>query len=575
MTSMSEDRDQLAAEAQAELAAGHWPSAASAFARILEDREDPDARFGLGIASFWLGEAVTAIGHWERAYVGYRRDGRSDQAVFAAFYLCVASLMSLGSLARARGWINRADRLVRDHGLTGVAGWVTLGQAHLAIDAGRPADGERLAREALEGARATGDVDLELCLVSEIGLALVDQGRTDEGVGLLDEAMVAALAGEGRDPDAIVLISCRSITATSRGGDVSRALQWIRAADAFYERHGSPHLYTTCRTEYGGLLLATGDWGRAEEELAIAIRVAGSGEPAVHAQAVARLAELRLAQGRVDEAARLLDGLADHPAVARVAAMLHLARGDAGAAASVVRRRLRGIDDHGLEAAGLHEIVAEADIARGVPAEALARARRLIDDGTGVGNELIVARGQRAHGRAALALDDQGTAIEGLERAVATFDRLGLPYEAATSRLWLARAAAAHDRGIAIAEARLAFDAFERLGAARDADAASALLRALGARLGARGPRAVGTLTRREVEVLGLLGEGLSNGEIGDRLFVTRRTVEHHVASILAKLGLSGRTEAAAYAVRHLDHEDAEPASLRPAEAAGRARSNR
>ena len=57
-------------------------------------------------------------------------------------------------------------------------------------------------------------------------------------------------------------------------------------------------------------------------------------------------------------------------------------------------------------------------------------------------------------------------------------------------------------------------------------------------------------LTPREFEVLGLISEGLSNGEIAGRLFVTERTVKFHVSSILAKLGAGNRTEAARIAVR-------------------------
>ena len=98
-------------------------------------------------------------------------------------------------------------------------------------------------------------------------------------------------------------------------------------------------------------------------------------------------------------------------------------------------------------------------------------------------------------------------------------------------------------------EAQLALAAFERLGAARDADSAARLLRQLGTERRAW-PRRHGALTKRETEVLSLLAAGLSNAEIAERLYISRRTAEHHVASILSKLGLRSRTQAAAYAVR-------------------------
>ncbi len=62
---------------------------------------------------------------------------------------------------------------------------------------------------------------------------------------LLDEAMAAALAGEADSLDAVVLTSCRTITSCGHGGEVPRATQWIRAADDFNRRYGSPHLYAT------------------------------------------------------------------------------------------------------------------------------------------------------------------------------------------------------------------------------------------------------------------------------------------------------------------------------------------
>jgi DNA-binding NarL/FixJ family response regulator len=100
-----------------------------------------------------------------------------------------------------------------------------------------------------------------------------------------------------------------------------------------------------------------------------------------------------------------------------------------------------------------------------------------------------------------------------------------------------------------MAEAKAALEAFQRLEAARQADAAAALLRSLGVRPAAV-KRNEGPLTNREAEVLELLGHGLSNPEISDRLYISRKTVEHHVGNILAKLGLRSRAEAAAYATR-------------------------
>jgi DNA-binding NarL/FixJ family response regulator len=117
--------------------------------------------------------------------------------------------------------------------------------------------------------------------------------------------------------------------------------------------------------------------------------------------------------------------------------------------------------------------------------------------------------------------------------------------------LLIASTLAASERETAIAEARAALAAFEDLGAGPSADAAAALLRSLGVKAARSGPRGVGLLTKRELEVLELLGEGLSNPAIAERLFISRKTVEQHVGSVLSKLGLGSRSEAAAYAVRH------------------------
>lgn len=102
---------------------------------------------------------------------------------------------------------------------------------------------------------------------------------------------------------------------------------------------------------------------------------------------------------------------------------------------------------------------------------------------------------------------------------------------------------------------RLALDEFRRLGAAPAAAMIERRLRRMGARGIARGPRPTtranpALLTRWETQILELIAEGRRNAEIADRLFLSSRTVAHHVTAILAKLGVDSRTEAAREAAR-------------------------
>jgi DNA-binding CsgD family transcriptional regulator len=144
-----------------------------------------------------------------------------------------------------------------------------------------------------------------------------------------------------------------------------------------------------------------------------------------------------------------------------------------------------------------------------------------------------------------------GAAAAHLDAALELYARLGMPLEEARCRLGLARVHAARGHaGPAADAARSALSVFERLGARPDADAAAALLRDLGGS-GRSAPRQEGELTARELEVLALLGEGLSNQAIADRLVISPKTAEHHVGRILRKLGLRSRAEAAAHAIRH------------------------
>jgi DNA-binding NarL/FixJ family response regulator len=195
----------------------------------------------------------------------------------------------------------------------------------------------------------------------------------------------------------------------------------------------------------------------------------------------------------------------------------------------------------------------EAELAAGRLDEAAVAEAELGAVAEGSGRDRAEAVARLARGRVAAASEDPHAA-DILRAAVNAFAALGLRLEVARARLELARALAPVAPDSAVDVARRARNELESLGATRESDAAAALMRSLGAK-GRTGPRAVGLLSRRETEVLRLLGEGLSNREIAERLFISPKTVEHHVSRIYAKLDLASRAEAAAYAVRNLGPE--------------------
>jgi DNA-binding CsgD family transcriptional regulator len=561
---MATDAQAPLQEARAALGRGEWVAARAAFDACLADGETPAALAGLGDALWWLGDTEGAVRCAERAYAGFRRQGDAVSAAIAGVSLYFHFRVSLGNASAARGWLARVARLVGQCELAPLEGWVLLMRAH---DSGDPAAAERWAREAGELARRFGDADLELCAVSQLGVSLVEMGRLHEGGSLLDEAMAASLGGECESLRTVVYTSCNMITACSQVAEVERASQWIHAADEFVRQYGSPHLYTTCRTYYAGMLFAAGQWGEAERQLAAALETARQAERSLYAEALARLAELRLAQGRIEEAERLLAGFESHHATATATAGVRLAQGDLAGAESVLHRRLREIERHirptpfpigagsCLDLASALELLALIQAQRGAVGTARETVGRLAQLSEQMGCEAIVARADRALGRTLAATGDRDAAAATLERSLGLFAGLELPLEAARARLLLARTL--KDGEAAAGEAGAALETFEELGAGRDADEAAAFLRSLGVAAARSGPRDAGVLTKREVEVLELLAEGLSNRELAERLFLTRKTVEHHVHSVLSKLGLRSRAAAAAYAVRHRERDSA------------------
>ncbi|TCC22183.1 helix-turn-helix transcriptional regulator [Kribbella speibonae] len=534
-----EEVDGLLAAGERALGDGDWSAARTAFDSAVSLEASAAGLSGLGDAHWWLGDTRAAFSCWERAYA---LSSRTDpaRAVFVALGLSLLYDANFGNRAAAQGWAARAVRVASQLGDPVLAAWASLAQAGSADD---PARVVSCAKASYDVAVSVGDHDLELCALSLWGAARINLGQVLEGMALLDEALAGALGGAR--PDTVVFTSCLLMRSCVRGGDFLRVVQWTRSLDSFIERYGCPYLHATCRASYGAVLVSIGDWPRAESELTAANELARDAMPAVRAEAAAFLAELRLGQGQFGEARRLLTGFEERPVVQPVLAALYLASGETATAVSLVRRQLDSV--HPLEEARLREVLGSACLAAGDIAGAAAEAEQLSALGTAADSGLIAARAARLCGRALTARGKFGEAVARLTAALSWFGLLEMPLEVARTRMLLADAMAGDDLAPAVAEVRIAHAVFEDLGATADADAAAAWLRSAGATVARRlGPRGLGLLTKREYDVLAVLAEGLPNPEIAARLYISRRTVEHHVASILSKLGVRNRTEAAA-----------------------------
>ena len=345
-------------------------------------------------------------------------------------------------------------------------------------------------------------------------------------------------------------IYCALLAGCERTVDFKRAEQWRQVAQPFLGAYDQAGVSGTCRATYAGVLAAIGDWPGAERELLVALSIFDAGSRGMRADATVRLADLRIRQGRLDEAARLLEGNESHPDAQQPLAEMELARGRPKVAAALLERRLRQLGKVNLQAAPLLLHLTEARLAAGDPIRARDAATALAELAAPAGGDCLLGLAGLASGLVTGA-EGQDPVIE-LESAVEHLEVARMTWEAARARLAVAEAVVGANPELAIREARLAMASFRAMGAGPGADRVRSLLRRLGVRSGG-GPAVTGGLSRREVEVARLVGIGLSNDQIAARLFLSPRTVEHHITSILRKLPAAGRSGIAAYAVRHLD----------------------
>lgn len=545
----------------AAMEAGQWAEARDAFRELLAATRSPAALAGLSDALFFLGEIGESVRCRERAYAASRRAGNVAEAVDSAVWLCLVYGMSLGNQAAAKGWLARAESMAApDDGLS--LAWVDFCAALLATDARRC---RTLIERALATSQEMGDPDLAVCALAERGVVLVKDGDVQAGLRCVDEAMASALGGDGTSSYTVVMAGCSMLTVCDLLGDLGRAAQWTQAAGDWMKVYGCPYLYAQCRLVHGRVLLLTGHWAEAEDELGRAAESTKGVFPGMYHRAITSLADLRVRQGRFDEARAVIEGIGAPVESSLVAAALALVSHEPLTAVALAERWLRSEQDgsgslvpplhaggqrSSLETAAALSLLVEARLAAGDLDGAQRVAVSLGECAGGPGGAaLLSAYAVLAGGRIAAAQGVAEAAAACFEDALTLFGRLDLSLEAGRARLELARVLAADQPVLAVSEARAALTALDRLGATHDADVAAALLRSWGA--GGRSvPRGTGVLTRREQEILGLLVRGYSNQEIAGHLFISRKTAAHHVSSLLDKLGLRNRAEAAAYGAR-------------------------
>ena len=541
---MTSERGDPTERGRAALAACDWGTARACFEEAVASVGSAAALDGLGQAQYWLGDYDHAFRLREQAYAAYRRQEDLRSAGAVAVELGALHLWVHGNEAACDGWIGHARRMLDGQGDCVERGWLEL---LLASTADEATEQEARARAALHTGRRFADPGLEYDALGHIGLSLVRRGEVTEGMRLIDESAAAVSSGVVTDPWPAGEIYCSLFGACEVAVDVRRAEAWLAAIDGYVQRTGELPVSAICRMHYGGVLRSAGRWSDAEVELSEAIELYDRTWRGSRFGPVLRLADLRVLQGRLDEARELVRGYEDTPEAAAPLARLSLAEGRPAVAVRTLERCLvrRG---RGLASAPLLALLVEAYLLDGRVGEAQAVGEEL--QALGEATEQPAVQGLAALGRArvVIAAGDRSS-IDLLEEALAAFVEAELPYEAAVTRHALAEELVDEQPELARAEAQAALATFERLRADLDVVACSAVLQRLDGSDGAA-PGGAAALTPREAEVLGLLADGRSNAQIAASLYISIRTAEDHVSNILTKLGVTNRTEAAAHAHR-------------------------
>jgi DNA-binding NarL/FixJ family response regulator len=499
---------------------------------------------GFADAAWWLSKFPESVELRHRAYNAYAAAGDDLGAGGTAARLAIEHFIrdepSVGA-----GFLMRARRHAEELAEGPEVGFLAMVESVVARHMGEPDRAEELADRAIDLGRRYRDRDLLAMAIHAKGLTLIGVGRVREGLALLDEAMAAVVDG-GLSPYFTGIIYCAVISACLELGDIGRAGEWSDAARVWCDTLAPDSPFPPmCRVNRSELARLRGSWSEAEAEALRAADELTAIEPtAGGGSAYSQLGEVRRCVGDLAGAEAAFERareLGDDPQPGL--ALLRLSQRKVEAARTAIRSALAA-ERHPPRRARLLSAQVEVALAAGALEEARAAVDELGAMAEATDFPAFAAAAATAAGSVALADGDVESAIGALRSATETWRALRLPRETAAARSQLGRALlAAGDDEAARVELGAALAEFERLGAESDVT----MLRAV---LGAPSPLPRG-LTAREVEVLRLVAAGKTNRDIAVELVISEHTVARHLQNTFAKLGVSSRAAATAFAFEH------------------------
>jgi DNA-binding NarL/FixJ family response regulator len=525
-----------------------WVDAYRALAAA--DRAEPLGAEDLELvarASYMLGRDDDYVSGLERAHHAYLESGQALPAVRCAWWIG-HNFLFRGEMGPAKGWFARAQRLLeRERRDCVERGYVLIAALLEHVFGGDHEAAHAVAVEITEIGERFGDQDLVAMGLMEQGHALVRRGRTREGLRLVDETMVAVTTGE-LSPIVAGIVYCNTIAFCQGVYELRRAQEWTATLTRWCDEQPDMVAHNgLCLVHRAQLMTLAGTWDAALEELRRlgerytegVLNQRALGHAAYQRGEVHRLqGEFEEAEAAYRQATRF--GREPQPGLA----LLRLGQGRGDAAAAAIRRAVSETSQP-LKRATLLPAYVEITVAAGDLDAARSACRELDETAERQDTDLLHAMAAQARGEVALANDDAETALAALREACQAWQGLDAPHEAARARALLGLTCRAlGDEDTAAFELDAARGVFSELGAAP----ALTWIDSLSDRAAAADEHG---LTARELEVLRLVAAGKTNREIAAALVISERTVARHLQNIFAKLRVSSRTAASAFAFEH------------------------